>query len=70
MADRRDRQTVVVNNNAQGWGAAAFIVLLAILCVLGALYLRTQTYRHPRYPTPKLEHTTWQLPAELPARTV
>jgi hypothetical protein len=69
MADRRDRQTVV-NNNAQGWGVAAFITLLAILCAAGAWYIHTQTYRHPRYPTPALEHVSWVTPAQPLARAV
>jgi hypothetical protein len=39
-----------VRNNAKGWGVAAFIVLLAIGCVVGAWWLHTETYRHPADP--------------------
>jgi hypothetical protein len=39
-----------VNNNAQGWGVAAFIVALAIACTLGAWTLHKQTYRSPNDP--------------------
>ena len=69
MADRRDRHTVV-DNTSQGWGVAAFITLLAILCAVGAWYIHNQTYRHPRYPTTTLEHVSWRLPAERPAPAV
>lgn len=31
----------------EGWGIAAFIVLLAALCWAGAYYVHEKTYRHP-----------------------
>lgn len=39
-----------VRNNAQGWGVATFIVLLAIALTAGAWWLHTETYRHPNDP--------------------
>ena len=39
-----------VRNNAQGWGVAAFIVLLAVGLTAGAWWLHTETYEHPRNP--------------------
>lgn len=39
-----------VNNNAQGWGMAAFIVLLALLCIAGATWMHYETYCDPRDP--------------------
>lgn len=43
----RDR---AVNNNAQGWGVAAFIVLLAVALAAGATWLKVSTYCDPRDP--------------------
>ena len=45
-----------VNNNAQGWGFAAFIVLLAVLCIAGAAWIHDATYCDPRDPM-CVEHT-------------
>ena len=39
-----------VRNNAQGWGVATFITLLALACAIGAWWLHTQTYRSPNDP--------------------
>lgn len=36
-----------VNNNAQGWGAAAATVLLALVCAGGAYAIHLKTYRSP-----------------------
>ncbi len=30
-----------------GWGAAAFVCLLAGLCIAGATYMHKRTYLHP-----------------------
>lgn len=39
-----------VNNNAQGWGFAALIVLLAIVCATAAWWIHTETWCNPRDP--------------------
>jgi hypothetical protein len=31
----------------EGWGAAAFVCLLAVLCAAGATYVHKKTYLHP-----------------------
>jgi hypothetical protein len=31
----------------EGWGAAAFVVLLAIATASGAFYVHKKTYKHP-----------------------
>ena len=36
-----------VNNNAQGWGAAAVTVMLALACAGGAYLIHQKTYRSP-----------------------
>ena len=49
-----------VNNNAQGWGAGAFIVALALALVFTAYYIHTRTFRSPNDPSAPatvLEHT-------------
>jgi hypothetical protein len=49
-----------VNNNAQGWGVAAFIVALALACTFTAYYIHEKTYRSPNDPSAPatvLEHT-------------
>lgn len=49
-----------VNNNAQGWGAAAFIVALALTLTFTAYYIHTRTFRSPNDPSAPattLEHT-------------
>jgi hypothetical protein len=38
------------NNNAQGWGVAAFIVALALGCVFTAHYIHERTFRSPNDP--------------------
>lgn len=43
-------ESAPVNNNAQGWGVAAFIVVLAIACTFGAWTLHKETYRSPNDP--------------------
>lgn len=45
MAERRP-----VNNNAQGWGVAAFIIVLALLLIAGAAYIHNETWCDPRDP--------------------
>ena len=40
-----------VNNNAQGWGVAAFIVVLAILSNLFIYSVHKRTYKAPTDPT-------------------
>ena len=40
-----------VNNNAQGWGIAAFIVLLAILANAFIYVVHKNTYKSPNDPT-------------------
>ena len=45
MAERRP-----VNNNAQGWGVAAFILLLALLCIATAAWIHNETWCDPRNP--------------------
>ncbi len=44
------RGHVAANNNAQGWGVAAFIVALALGCVFTAHYIHERTYRSPNDP--------------------
>ena len=39
-----------VNNNAQGWGVAAFIVALALACTFTAYYIHKTTFRSPNDP--------------------
>ena len=41
---------VPARNNAQGWGVATLITLLALGCAFGAWWIHTQTYRHPAEP--------------------
>ena len=36
-----------VNNNEQGWGAAAVTVLLALVCVGAAFTIHNTTYHSP-----------------------
>ena len=44
------RTHVIANNNAQGWGIAAFIVALALGCAFTAHYIHERTYRSPNDP--------------------
>ena len=44
------RTHVTANNNAQGWGIAAFIVALALGCAFTAHYIHERTYRSPNDP--------------------
>jgi hypothetical protein len=44
------RTHVAANNNAQGWGVAAFIVALALGCAFTAHYIHERTYRSPNDP--------------------
>ena len=44
-------ESAPVRNNAQGWGVAAFIVLLALACTFGAWTLHKKTYRSPNDPS-------------------
>jgi hypothetical protein len=30
-----------------GWGAAAIVIALVAICVVGATYIHKQTYKHP-----------------------
>lgn len=39
-----------VNNNAKGWGVAAFVVLLVLACIAGAAWIHNATYCDPRHP--------------------
>jgi hypothetical protein len=41
---------VPANNNAQGWGVAAFILALALGCVFTAHYIHERTFRSPNDP--------------------
>lgn len=43
-------ESAPVNNNAQGWGAASVIVLLALALTFGAWTLHKETYRSPNDP--------------------
>lgn len=45
MAER-----IAVDNTAQGWGFAAVIVLLAIICAASAWWIHNETYCDPRHP--------------------
>ena len=47
---RPTRGHVAANNNAQGWGVAAFIVALALGCTFAAHYIHEKTYRSPNDP--------------------
>ena len=47
---RAPRGHVTANNNAQGWGVAAFIVALALGLTLTAHYIHERTYRSPNDP--------------------
>jgi hypothetical protein len=50
---------VPANNNAQGWGVAAFIVALALACTFSAHYIHQRTFRSPNdpaAPATTLEH--------------
>jgi hypothetical protein len=40
-----------VRNNAQGWGVAAFIVVLALALTFTAHWIHERTYRSPTDPT-------------------
>jgi hypothetical protein len=44
------RSTTEVRNNSQGWGVAALVTLLALVCALTAWYIHNETYRSPRDP--------------------
>jgi hypothetical protein len=48
--------SVPVHNNKQGWGVAAFIVLLAVGAAVSAYMIHKRTYQHPRAPIDML-HT-------------
>jgi hypothetical protein len=54
MADRTHgslpERYVPPNNNAQGWGIAALIVLLALVCAFSAFTIHNRTYRDPTNP--------------------
>jgi hypothetical protein len=54
MADRTQgrltERYVPPNNNAQGWGMAALIVLLALVCAFSAFTIHNRTYRDPTNP--------------------
>ena len=39
-----------VDNTAQGWGFAAVIVLLAIICAASAWWIHNETYCEARHP--------------------
>jgi hypothetical protein len=43
--EHRDRY-IPADNNA-GWGVAAGIVFLAIVCIATATYVHKRTYKHP-----------------------
>jgi len=47
---RVTRAHVPANNNAQGWGVAAFIVALALGCTFAAHYIHERTFRSPNDP--------------------
>ena len=47
---QHDYVRVPVNNNSQGWGVAAFVVLLAVAAAFGAWTIHKRTYQHPRAP--------------------
>jgi hypothetical protein len=47
---RATRSHVPANNNAQGWGVAAFIVALALGCAFTAHYIHERTFRSPNDP--------------------
>ena len=44
------RGHVPANNNAQGWGVAAFIVALALGCAFTAHYIHERTFLSPTDP--------------------
>jgi hypothetical protein len=48
---KSDQPTYVQYEGNRGWGVAAFIVLLAALCVFGAWTIHKNTYKSPRDPT-------------------
>ena len=45
-----DYARVPVDNNKQGWGVAAFVVLLAVAAAFSAWTIHKRTYQHPRAP--------------------
>ena len=47
---RTTRGHVTANNNAQGWGVAAFIVALALGLTFAAHYIHERTFRSPNDP--------------------
>ena len=49
MAEQPKRYVAWPGN--QGWGFAAFIVILAAACYFGAYSIHNATYRSPRDPT-------------------
>ena len=53
MAERYAR--VAVHNNRQGWGVAAFVLLLAAGAAFGAWTIHKRTYQHPRMPINTLQ---------------
>lgn len=56
-----DYARVPVDNNRQGWGVAAFIVLLAVAAAFGAWTIHERTYQHPRAPI-TMPHTALPAP--------
>ena len=54
MADRTHggvpERYVAPHNNAQGWGIAALVVLLALVCAFSAFTIHKRTYRDPTNP--------------------
>jgi len=49
MAPHVDRYVPAQTNGGKGF--AAFIIALALACVVTATYIHKQTYRHPTDPT-------------------
>jgi hypothetical protein len=45
-----EQQTQYYHATSRGWGVAAFIVALAVACVVGAAWIHTSTYMHPTHP--------------------
>ena len=47
MSERHHVDRYVPADTNGGWGFAAFIIGLAIVCIITATYIHKQTYRHP-----------------------
>lgn len=45
-----ERETQYYHAKSRGWGVAAFVTVLAIVCAVGAAWIHEATYMHPTHP--------------------